>query len=125
MLAGSLVLAGIYLLVFGGIVQYCSVCDAPYCIANTGAIISCSPTQYLVSVFQTVSSSEPFAVHWNYTLNVLGLLVLISGVFVYARTKRTFRHNSSSDKTINREFVQMAVITAWYLIASRLDAAPP
>ncbi len=87
---GSLVVAGIYLLVFGGIVQYCSVCDAPYCIANTGAIISCSPTQYLISPLQTVVSVEPLAVHWNYALNALGLLVLLSGLIVYTKTKRTF-----------------------------------
>lgn len=75
---------------FGGIVQYCSVCEAPYCIANNRAIISCLPAQYLVSPLQTVVSMEPLAVHWNYALNALGLLVLLSGLIVYIKTKRTF-----------------------------------
>ncbi len=100
LLAALLVVTGLYLLVFGGAVQYCSACESPYCIANTGTIISCSQSQYFVSPFQTAISMEPLVAHWDYTLNILGLLVLVSGLFVYAKTTRGLRQKSSVDNPL-------------------------
>ena len=80
---GTLVVAGLFLLVFGASVQHCEICSAPYCMANTGSVIGCSQTQYFVSPFQApVVSMEPFVTHWNYALNLVGIGILSLAVIL-------------------------------------------
>jgi hypothetical protein len=72
-------------------------------MANPGAKISSSSTQYFASPFQTVLSMEPLVASWNYTFNLVGVLVLASGLFLVVRARMPSAEERDSDKAINQQ----------------------
>ena len=73
---------GLYLAFFGTSVQYCTVCQLPYCISNTG-ITSCSQYNF-VWLFGTSVSNEPVVSNANYALNIVGAVLSCVGTHAWS-----------------------------------------